>query len=191
MVDEAGNVGGGNRLQKAEEQRIHNIQNKIDQLEKTQAAVAKEVADLKNISQNISEVDIKKNKPERPTPEELDAKKKELTKAQLDVLEETINTEASDPEWSYNAETTIDRILQDKQFSGTRLLSLGCRTTLCRVELAFESQEAFDWTMRRLPKAIPWNQKGFFQVNMDQNNQYAGVFYYTREGYDLPKPSTP
>ena len=88
--------------------------------------------------------------------------------------------------WSTHAQTAIEQSFQryGAALPDAVLLDTECRTTLCRMEVAFETDAARNAVLMRLPHMIPWNSHGLLHVDEDQN----GALLSCRKGERLTPP---
>jgi hypothetical protein len=97
---------------------------------------------------------------------------------------QTHEAQAVDPTWSTQAQTAIEQSFQKygAEIPEAVLLDTECRTTVCRMEVAFETDSTRDDVLMRLPHMIPWNAHGLLHVDPQSNTV---LFYVAREGERL------
>jgi hypothetical protein len=110
----------------------------------------------------------------------------------IEQLDERFFTEPLDPGWSQEARRRAEQFggLLPK---GARVLSLECRSSICRMETTQPSLEAFQNFMRQglLAGGHEWNGPVMAAVKGDPNKpgEVLTVTYLAREGADLsPSP---
>jgi len=103
------------------------------------------------------------------------------------VIENGMDAEAIDPNWSVSASESISDLFAsgNKELQGISLTNVECKTSLCRVELTFDSVDGMDATKLAMGN-MPWNAEGFFKLNTDDDNPSA-VIYLARENHQLPR----
>ena len=114
--------------------------------------------------------------------------------AQEDLIEETVVSERSDPDWVPAAETAISEMFQAKEIQSLKLVDAQCRTTLCRIEIAENGSVAdggggFDEGFRKLLIHTPWQGQGFGRIYDPFGPSPTGVLFLAREGNALPQPT--
>jgi len=97
---------------------------------------------------------------------------------------QTHTAQAVDPTWSAQAETAIAQsfLRHGKEIPEAVLLDTECRTTVCRMEVAFENDVTRNQVLLHLPHMIPWNSQGFLHVDAQTKTV---LFYVAREGERL------
>jgi FtsZ-binding cell division protein ZapB len=105
--------------------------------------------------------------------------------AQVDLFEETIFTEGTDPEWSKDAELALDMAYQSEEMRGVEAVDAECRTTVCRVQLFLDGSTPSEETFRNLVDLTPWEGQGF--VRIDEGDSSQVVVYLARDGHSLPQ----
>lgn len=106
--------------------------------------------------------------------------------AQMGLLDDTLKTEAPDPEWSTEATSALKAKASQNQDIQVDVLDVTCRTSLCRMEIAFQPGE-HENNFRYLQELVPWSGEMFFQV--DDVNTGEAVIYIARENHSLPRIS--
>lgn len=104
--------------------------------------------------------------------------------AQIDLLETTLDTELEDEEWADAAVTALRDAFEGEIADGIQLLEADCRSSMCRLTLAFDAglaEEGF----RKLQSIAPWAGETFFQVNDVTSGE--AVVYIAREDHRLPR----
>jgi len=119
------------------------------------------------------------------TPEDEIEQADEKMWAQADVIEDAIQMEDTDPEWSRAATNELDNAYRSEAMVGAELVSAECRTTLCRMELVLNGSKPAEETFRSLIDLAPWEGQGF--VQMDDGEYAQAIVYFSREGYTLPQ----
>lgn len=100
-------------------------------------------------------------------------------------LESRVNSEPRDPSWAKAGETEMANTvaeLRNTGFSGARLESTRCGSTICSAVVGYDSEQERDNAARQFRPA------GFRRgtVHMYQENgQYKSVAYFVREGQEL------
>lgn len=61
---------------------------------------------------------------------------------------------------------------------------VSCAWSLCRVDLEFDSSERVEQLARAIPTEAPWMGQGLLRLDTETRR---GVFFLSREDYDLPK----
>ena len=94
--------------------------------------------------------------------------------------------QAVDPAWSTQAATLIENgfARYGAAIPEAVLLDTECRTTVCRMEVAFESDATRNAVLMHLPQMIPWNSHGLLHVDPKASTV---VFYVAREGERLDR----
>jgi hypothetical protein len=95
------------------------------------------------------------------------------------MLAARLESEPFDPKWSRDAE---GRLLEHfAGLAGEALAEARCRSSVCRVELAFESEAARDDGLASL--TLPWDSVGVYQ--MDEADPRNLILYTTRQPEDV------
>ena len=102
----------------------------------------------------------------------------------MDTLAGRMKGEATDPHWAAGAQTEINARAAEMIPEGAALLAAHCRTSLCRLEVGFETLDARDQAFDVLPLLVPWDSDGF--VHADTDDPSKVIVYAAREGRTLP-----
>jgi len=106
---------------------------------------------------------------------------------QFALLEQSVHSEAADPEWSTHAIAQIEQILANDGFANTKAYNIDCRATLCKVEVAHNDPDAFaDFQMQfpmQVANILPQTMMTHEDTGEGQTNT---VVYLAGEGYSLP-----
>jgi hypothetical protein len=112
------------------------------------------------------------------------------TMSALDVL---FPQQPSDVEWSGHAEDQVHELFRPLTNKDTSLISLRCRTTLCRVEFLHATAEEFHNFMQTLKTGVVtrgWKGPGLGgMVATNEDGNVRSVFYLAKEGTTMPLQS--
>jgi hypothetical protein len=104
-------------------------------------------------------------------------------------LEEAVHGEPIDPRWSRQAED-LARARLERTLTTSRLESVHCGASLCRVETSHPSQEALEQFREQVlmaPEPVLWNGATYSSVQGDARaGTLVTVSYLAREGRPLP-----
>ncbi len=124
--------------------------------------------------------------PERPVPPSA----QEL----VDSLEAAVHGEPIDPHWSRQAED-LARARLERTLTTSRLESVHCGASLCRLETSHPSQEALEQFREQVLMAsepVLWNGAAYSSVQGDARaGTLVTVSYLAREGRPLPTLERP
>jgi hypothetical protein len=119
------------------------------------------------------------------TPEEEVKRADAQVQAQVDLIEDTLFAEASDPTWTDAAEQSLQDVFQLEEGTGFHLVHTECRTTLCRLELSLDGSLSPEESFHHLVHLMPWPGQSF--VHFEDGESATAVVYLTREGHALPQ----
>lgn len=107
----------------------------------------------------------------------------------VDNLEAAVHGEPSDPHWSRQAED-LARARLERTLTTSRLESVHCGASLCRLETSHPSQEALEQFREQVlmaPEPVLWNGAAYSSVQGDARaGTLVTVSYLAREGRPLP-----
>jgi hypothetical protein len=107
----------------------------------------------------------------------------------VDNLEAAVHGEPSDPHWSRQAEN-LARARLERTLTTSRLESVRCSASLCRLETSHPSQEALEQFREQVLMAaepVLWNGAAYSSVQGDARaGTLVTVSYLAREGMTLP-----
>jgi hypothetical protein len=110
--------------------------------------------------------------------------------AKAALIEGMLATEEADASWAPAAGSSLAAIFQHEELQGLRLVSVECRSTLYRIDIAahasVEDGSSFDEDLRKLLLRTPWSGQGFGRVDPDGPPPTA-VFFLARGGHALPQ----
>lgn len=121
------------------------------------------------------------------------------TQAQIKLLDGLMNEERKDGEWAAAAEDGLKRAflldeatkrewqeaLRLEKEPAVGLRSVDCRTTLCRMEIGFDSARERDSLLRMTMHAMPWSGESFGYVGDPASTTV--VVYLAKAGEKLPR----
>ncbi len=118
------------------------------------------------------------DRPAPPSPQEV-----------VDSLEAAVHGEPGDPHWSRQAEE-LARARLGRLLTTSRLESVHCGASLCRLETSHPSQEALEQFREQVlmaPEPVLWNGAAYSSVQGDARaGTLVTVSYVAREGRPLP-----
>jgi hypothetical protein len=104
-------------------------------------------------------------------------------------LEEAVHGEPVDPHWSRQAED-LARSRLERTLTTSRLESVYCSASVCRLETSHPSQEALEQFREQVlmaPEPVLWNGSAYSSVQGDARaGTLVTVSYLAREGRPLP-----
>jgi hypothetical protein len=104
-------------------------------------------------------------------------------------LEEAVHGEPMDPHWSRQTED-LARARLERTLTTSRLESVHCGASLCRLETSHPSQEALEQFREQIlmaPEPVLWNGASYSSVQGDARaGTLVTVSYLAREGRPLP-----
>jgi hypothetical protein len=107
----------------------------------------------------------------------------------VDSLEEAVHGEPIDPHWSRQAED-LARARLERILTTSRLESVHCGASLCRLETSHPSQEALEQFREQVlmaSESVLWNGASYSSVQGDaRSGTLVTVSYLAREGRPLP-----
>ncbi len=102
-------------------------------------------------------------------------------------LEHQLASEGSDSAWAPSTEETIQIAVQQERFTGTRLLTVGCQTTLCRLDLYHDDAGAEDAFVTSFTSVLDFAAiDAFYRRTIQPNGSIYMTLYLSRDGYQLP-----
>lgn len=101
----------------------------------------------------------------------------------MDSMEERFQREVNYTGWSTPAAELIEQALQSKLFSETSLISLECRSSLCRLEVRHDNPQASSAFSRTFPEKVAAMFSKFSIDYQDQGDGYSSsmVIYLMQE----------
>lgn len=110
-------------------------------------------------------------------------------------MEEAVYTESVDPSWSRQAEDQARAGLQQLLGDSSRLESVRCSASLCRIETSHRSRDdlqRFSEQTVLSPQPALWNGAMFASLSPDSREGHLiSVIYLAREGRPLPAVGHP
>ena len=118
------------------------------------------------------------------SPEEERQQIEEQSLAQVDLIEAAVLTEEVDEEWGPQAQQTLGDLFENEEMTGMYLLGADCRTSMCRMEVAFDETVSPEKGLGTLADNAPWQGEGFVRIGLGDDPSV--VVYLAREGQSLP-----
>jgi hypothetical protein len=109
-----------------------------------------------------------------------------------DKFQGQFDAERSDPRWAAEAESTLKEKLGGMLPDSSKIQSIDCRATMCRIETVHENMDRFRQFMGGAfmdPNTKVWNG-GFFSSpvgEVSDGGKLDVVTYVAREGQELPR----
>jgi hypothetical protein len=116
------------------------------------------------------------------SPEEREHRATVYHQAKSTECERVFSQEGLDPEWSAPAQETLEEKYASEEFRAVRS-QVECRSTLCRVEFAFDEGQEGLQASAQLQERMPWSGRSYLSTNLEQR---SGVIFVSREGHTLP-----
>lgn len=123
------------------------------------------------------------------TPEEQAAQDNAYQLEAAAALEGRMAGEDYDTVWASNFQSDLQRGLMAESFTGTRLLGVQCKSSLCRVALDHDDPDTeaqFFEHILELP--VMANTQAYYQRENNADGSTSLVMYIAREGQSLPLP---
>lgn len=135
----------------------------------------------------LKSIDLEKAKTEKTylnslTPEQQTAYIHMKTQETIQEFENTVSTEEKDPDWSLQAQSQLEQMLQKEELKGFSLTSAECKSSMCRLEVRADPNAPAENTLRYLNLSLPWSGQSFSQIKNDGTT----IMYLAREGHQLP-----
>lgn len=94
--------------------------------------------------------------------------------------------EREDSDWSRETEGQIVHILESTALEDSDLMLVDCRSTLCRLEVSHDDDEAQLQFLDTLPLTAPFDAEGFYERIDDGDGFSRTVVYLARVDHQLP-----
>jgi hypothetical protein len=117
------------------------------------------------------------------TPEEERERVAAQIQTEIELIEETMLAEKTDPQWANEAQLALTYTFQSELVPGLSLVDAECRTTLCRMELLLDGSTPEDG-VRKLAHLAPWPGESLLHIDLEAG---IAVGYLSREGHSLPR----
>lgn len=105
--------------------------------------------------------------------------------AHIDAVNENFQSQEADPEWSAEALDALETALQSEELSGTSVVDMECRATLCRVEVEHrdpaEMMNFEMWLPEKLAPVLP--RMTLEREELD--GRTTTIVYLARDGHSL------
>lgn len=122
--------------------------------------------------------------------EEAQVGQRVIQESYYENLENSIINEFQDPIWSSEAEASIYTAMEDGTLTGSQLVNVSCKSTLCKAEVQHESMEVsekFGLEFHyRVSSMLP---KTSIQHTDLGDGRIKTTLYLVKKGYDLPTQS--
>ena len=164
-------------------QQVNNLRSQVMNLEKQMQTLNGhlELLSYQNVYSEVGEM----NNPENMVHEELE-QKQEAFEAKVSAIEQTLQQEKIDPEWSVVTTERIYEIFDDKNLAELNLMDVDCRTNICRVLLQSSNHAVMEFTpllVMKLGSILP--RMTTQNSEADDGSTYTTVFL-ARDAYELP-----
>jgi hypothetical protein len=99
----------------------------------------------------------------------------------------TLAKEAYDTTWEGERQSHFEHFFHTLEVTGARLQAAECRTTLCRLQVTLDNQQAQAQLMHAMSALLEADAEG--ALVMDDDNALHVTVYLSRSGYALPAQS--
>ena len=104
------------------------------------------------------------------------------------TYEQALAREAPDRDWQRHVAGALEALLASAELAGAQLQAQRCGTTLCRVDLRYDSLRARERAEEALPQREPFDSEGL--IHSSRDGLQVSV-YFSRRGYPLPEVEPP
>lgn len=120
-------------------------------------------------------------------PRDLAEQARAFRDAELHLLQDTFEQEPRDASWAATAIQQIGKAYAAPDLAGVTV-EPDCKSTLCRLELRFQSADDASRLAQQLSLRTPWPGAGYVHFDADT---LRGVYYLTRQDHPLATASLP
>jgi len=117
------------------------------------------------------------------TPEMVREKARLQIKAQLDFMQEKLQSEPVDVKWAGSAAAALSKSIKKNPKGDFAIIKTDFRSTFGRVDLAFDPALGKN-SFRKLTDLIPWNAEVYFHADIKSGKAAA---YIARQDHSLPR----
>jgi hypothetical protein len=122
------------------------------------------------------------------TQQEQERKREEVRRAlegTIHSLDGSLRQEPFDRAWSAQIRTALDTILAAPELQGSSIKDFECRSTLCRIEVAYADQAAMDGFRIRFSTMVPGIASGTVLQKENVDGKPTTVGIYARAKSDV------
>ncbi len=139
-----------------------------------------------NTQVKISTAENYQNQPIEPA-ESTEKSGSEHQLSRIYLLDTQMRMLDKDNIWEMQAHSTITQGLENINLAGSALQSLECQGTMCRIEVAHNTEADAEVFFEDSVKIVPWNHRGKLELVEDDNGGIVSIYYVTRDGGDFPR----
>lgn len=162
-------------------------QNKI--LETVNALVNK----FENLEENIAEqqylTSLGKTSVVQNDDEEYSVMKKseeEIIQIRTENYESNLASQEIDSIWREEAHEKIESMIENQLVADSSIVSVDCRSSLCKLDLAHANEAAVDNFLEEFPDHMAWNNESFIETEHQSDGSIRTMIYFSRDGSSLP-----
>ena len=159
-------------------QKLAGFESRLASLDSTLTAIQ---AALESMRENDTDAELGFEQ-SVPSPEEQAAAVERKAQQQLNAFEDQLTREVVDQAWASDTVSELHTAFQRDELSDIQVLETRCASTLCRLDLAFDTTVPPEDSLQRLSHHRPWDGQAFVTVDTDG----LARIYVSRPGYDLP-----
>lgn len=105
---------------------------------------------------------------------------------QIQILNNQINDEPIDQQWSVKAADAINRTLEEEILQSSSLVGLSCRSTLCRLQIEHNTVEDVGVFMDNFTHLLRWNTRVRIKETENSDGTVDTLMFIAREGFLFP-----
>ena len=161
----------------------------MGEVQQTLRELSEQISTLRKLQKRNSADNLQvnnENKASDLTQEEEEDQAWQAFEATVDLIEDSVQAEPTDSDWSNLAVTSLYESVQKSTDNTLAIIDVDCRSTLCRMQLALDS-ESPEGSIEALEETLPWDGEMVFMVDESDIDNPEAIVYIARQEYSLPR----
>lgn len=170
---------------------IQNMNKKIRELQhhqyKTREKIdqfSRAIAQLESIqSLELTQTSVNQDIESKVTP--YSKSDEEIIETKANHLEYNLTAQDVDDQWSEHTRDQFLTLLDNEQYEDSDIVSVDCRSTLCRIDIEHADNTAAEQFMEELPVHMAWNNESFSRTETSIDGSVQTMLYFSKDGHVL------
>jgi len=111
---------------------------------------------------------------------------KEIIQMRNEAYESNLTSQEIDSVWREQAHEKIESLIEAQESAGSSIVSVDCRDTLCKLDLAHADQSSAENFLEEFPAHMAWNNESFIETEIQIDGSIRTMVYFSRDGESLP-----
>ncbi len=109
----------------------------------------------------------------------------EIIQIRIESYESNLASQEIDSIWREQAHEKIESMIENQLVADSSIVSVDCRSSLCKLDLAHANEVAVDTFLEEFPAYMAWNNESFIKTEYQSDGSIRTMIYFSRDGSSL------